>query len=434
MNVLEIIPSHKFAVWLMSFVDMILDRLGFERDPRIEEVLYVILIVSVAMVIGWIIRLVILYGARKIVSLHHTEFVGQLLERKILSKFSHIIPPLVILALMPFAFVKGEALLGVFEKCLVIYTIIVGVVAINAVMDFVWVRYDTHENTRNLPLRGILNVAKGIVWIIAAIVVGSFILDKSPAALLTGLGAFAAALMLIFKDSILGFVAGIQLSQNDMLHVGDWIVVPSTPANGIVIDVSLSTVKVQNFDNTIVTCPPYTLISGSFQNWRGMSDSGCRQIARSVIFDIDSISACDDAMLDNVVAKFPEMKEFVEHSRSAKSTVYDPGNDVVNGTIDTNLGLFRAYLCTWLLNNPAIRNDQQMLVRVMTPTGEGMPVQVWCYTATTSFVKYEAIQSAVFEHIAAVAPVFGLRIFNEPAGSSTTSVQFMNPIPQSVQK
>lgn len=425
----EIIPSHQLAAFIMKGIDSLLDKVGLEKTPRVEEVVYVAIVVALAIAIGWCVRVLVLTVAQKIVSLRHSDFGDQLLHQHILTKGSHVITPLVILALIPFAFVKGDILLTIFEKCMVVYTIIVFVVAINAVFDFVWLRYDLRENTKNLPLKGILNVAKGIVWIIATIIAVSYVLDKSPAVLLTGLGAFAAALMLIFKDSILGFVAGIQLSQNDMLHVGDWIVVPSTPADGIVIDVSLSAVKVQNFDNTIVTCPPYTLISTSFQNWRGMTDSGCRRIARTMTFDMDSITTCDDAFLDSVAAKLPLLKPFIDKSRQSATPVFDKGTDAVNGTVETNLGLFRAYMCAWLLQNPSIRHDRLILVRGMQPTGIGLPVQIWCFTATTVWVEYEAIQSEIFEHIAIVAPIFGLRIFNYSAGTSTTSIEFTNPIP-----
>lgn len=170
--------------------------------------------------------------------------------------------------------------------------------------------------------------------------------------LLTGLGAFATVLMLVFKDSILGLVAGLQLSQNDMLRVGDWIVVPSTIANGIVIDVSLTAVKVQNFDNTIVTLPPYTLISTSFQNWRGMKDSGCRRILKSIIMDSDTVAPATPELIERIVKKYPIVKVYVEKLQSLGHPDYAQGLAVVNGTIDTNLGLFRAYMCQWLLNNP----------------------------------------------------------------------------------
>ncbi|MBO4994901.1 MAG: mechanosensitive ion channel [Muribaculaceae bacterium] len=418
----EIVPSHKVATWLLSTIDGGLDSIGLTHDKTIEEIIYVCIIVAVAVLIGWVLRRIILFISRKWVSLHDTEMSHELINQRVLTHCSHVIPPLVILGLLPFAFDTKSQLLHIIEIALTVYTLIVTAIAINAVLTFIWTRFDKQENTKNLPLKGILNVGKGLVWIIVAIISISVIVDKSPAALLTGLGAFAAALMLIFKDSILGFVAGIQLSQNDMLRVGDWIVVPSTIANGIVVDVSLSAVKVQNWDNTIVTLPPYTLVSTSFQNWRGMSDSGYRLISRSVIFDCDTITQCTPELITAITTEFPEVKSYVAKLQASGKNEYDPGLATVNGTIETNLGLFRAYMCQYLLNHPLIGTDQQILVRIMTPTGEGMPLQIYCYT-TTAWTAYEAVQSQIFEHIAATCQKFGLKLYNQPSGNDIETLR-----------
>ncbi len=305
---------------------------------------------------------------------------------------------------------------------LLIYTSIVVCMAICSVSSFTWARLEEKRNTRNLPLRGILDTIIGILWVITVIVCVAILVNRSPVALLTGLGAFAAVLMLVFKDSILGLVAGLQLSQNDMLHVGDWIVVPSTIANGIVTDVSLTAVKVRNWDNTIVTLPPYTLVSGSFQNWRGMSQSGVRQIARSILVDIYTITQATPEFLNTIIVRFPILKSYIEKLETSKETIFDPGTATVNGTIETNLGLYRAYLCEWLLNNPSISSSNQILVRLLAPTEYGIPLQVWCFTSTTAWTAYEAIQSALFEHIAVTAPEFGLRLFNDTSGADVLSI------------
>ena len=421
----ELIPSHRVATWLLNTIDTFLDSIGLEKDRTIEEIIYIAAIVGVALLIGWLVRRGILLIARKIVQTRKSEVSREILKQRIPSKCSHIIPPLVILGLLPFAFDHSSPLLHAFQISLYIYTFIISAIAINTVLTFMWTRFDAHENAKNLPLKGILNVCKGIVWIIVVIISIAALVDKSPVALLTGLGAFAAVLSLIFKDTLLGFVAGIQLSQNDMLRVGDWIVVPSTIANGIVIDVSLTAVKVQNWDNTIVTCPPYTLVSTSFQNWRGMSESGCRQIARSVIFDSYYVKPLDSELISSIVEKYPMLKPFVAKTQEAKKPTYDPGLAVVNGTLETNLGLFRAYMCQYLLNHPLIRTDQQILVRVMVPSGIGIPLQIWCFT-TTAWTAYEAVQSEIFEHIASVCSDFGLRLFNYPSGVDVSSFQMLD--------
>lgn len=428
MDTPDLIPSHTVATWLLNHIHRFLDWIGLEKDRTIEEIIYVMIIVGAAILLGWGVRRLILLGARKFVKMRNSAGARLLLQQRVLTKCSHIIPPLVILALLPFAFESTSKLLTFFEKGLYIYTLIVAAIGINAVLGFFWTRFDERENTRNLPLKGILNLVVGIVWGIVVIIAISIIIDKSPGMFLAGLGALSAALMLVFKDTILGFVAGIQLSENDMLHVGDWIVVPSTIANGIVVDVSLTAVKVRNWDNTIVSLPPYTLISTSFQNWRGMAQSGWRQICRSILFDTYYIKRCDDTLLQKVTKLHPEMQPFIEDEQKRGKPNYDPGLATVNGTIETNLGLFRAYMCKYLLNHPLIGTDQQILVRVMEPTGQGIPLQLWCFT-TTAWTAYEAVQSEIFEHIAAVCEDFDLEVFNYPSGTDTEIIQMKNPMP-----
>lgn len=428
----SIVPSHSFAAWLIATIDKYLDKIGLEKSPEIEEFIYIVFIVGIAMFIGWVLRVAVLFAARKYVALRNGEAGQQFLQQRVLQKLSHVIPPLVILAWLPFAFETSSVWLTTFEKILIVYTIVAFVLAICALCNFIWLRYDEKNNEKNLPLKGILNSVKGVIWIIAVIIAASVLIGKSPASLLAGLGAFAAALMLIFKNSILGFVAGIQLSQNDMLRVGDWIVVPSTIANGIVTDVSLTAVKVRNWDNTTVTLPPYTLVSECFQNWRGMTSSGVRQIARSITVMTTSVIPVDDDFIKRVEERLPDMKSFIEKvgTDGGKSTP-NQGIAVVNGTVDTNLGLLRAYLCQYLIDNPYISNDWQILVRTLAPTNTGMPLQLWCYAATTNWTEYEAIQSSIFEHIAMVASVFELRLFNYSSENSVTSVEMLTPEPQS---
>lgn len=430
----DIIPSHQLAQWLLVHIHKFLDFIGLSKDKFTEEAIYVCIIVLAAMGIGWVLRWLALFITSKIMLMRNSDLGKELIDHHVLTRCSHIIPPLVILGLLPFALMGKNVINIVLIRGLLIYTTIVICRALCSVATFVYLQIDEKHNTKNLPFRGILDTIIGVLWVITAIICVGIVVDKSPMVLLTGLGAFAAVLMLVFKDSILGLVAGLQLSQNDMLRVGDWIVVPSTLANGIVLDVSLTVVKVQNWDNTIVTLPPYQLISGSFQNWRGMKDSGARNIGREVTVDLYSISTLTPAQVDGLVAKFPILKSFVDKVRTSGSEwpVVDAGDDVVNGTISTNLGLFRAYMCQWLIKNPHISKDQQILVRLMAPTDDGYPLQIWCFTATTAWVAYEAIQSSVFEHIAATAPEFGLTLYNDESGSDTTSVQFSGTAPAHV--
>lgn len=413
-NISLLIPSHRIADRIVDIINHILDLLGLEHQQVIQEIVYIVFIVAIGLTAGWLVRLFLVWVIRKLLEVRDSKLGREVIRQRLITRCSHMIPPLIFLSLIPVAFDADPHTLNVLERLVLVYALIATGMALNAIIGFVWNRYDEQENTKNHPLRGILNVTQGLVWIVVVIVAISILLDKSPAYLLTGLGAFAAALMLIFKDSILGFVAGIQLSQNDMLRVGDWITVPSTIANGVVIDVTLTVVKVQNWDNTIVMLPPYTLVSTSFQNWRGMWDSGCRRIARQIYIDNSTIRRLEAGEADAIAKQFPALQGFVANN---KGTVYDPGKFVVNGTVDTNLGLFRAYLCLYLGQHPEISKESQLLIRLMEPVEQGTPLQIYCFTATTKWTAYEAIQSEIFEHIAAVAPKFGLMIFNEADGS-----------------
>lgn len=411
--------AHSVAEWLLSLIDRLLNAIGLETHEKTEEAICLFIIIAGAFLIGWMLQKIIYFVLRHAVKLRPSAIGQELLKGKTLARCCYIIPPLVVLALAPFALEESHSTYTVVVRIAGIYALFALAVGLGAVFTFIFNYYNTYENKRKLPLKGLVNVAIGVVWIIIVILSVSVALDKSPGLLLTGLGAFAAALMLVFKDSILGFVAGIQLSENDMIHVGDWIVVPDTIANGVVLDMTLTTVKVQNWDNTIVTLPPYSLVQSSFQNWRGMSESGCRRIVKNLTIDITSVKSITPDEADALAVRYPLLKEFVDNLR--KNNVLEqnnPGLTPINGTIETNLGLFRAYCCLYIYNNPFINNVQQILVRILDPTNGGLPLQVYCFTATTDWNKYEGIQSAIIEHISTVCGDFGLDIYS----SSTLTV------------
>ena len=415
------VPSSTYAAKLMDFVHHCLVSVGLAENQTLDNIVYLVVVLVVAFGVGWLIQKGVVWLLRKAVAMRHTDVGKELLQMHTISRCCRIIPPLLILGMAPFAFGHSHATLVAVERITGIYALITFGIGLSAVFDFIFNHYNVHRNTRHLPMQGLLNVAKGILWIIIVIIGVSIAVDKSPAILLTGLGAFAAALMLIFKDSILGFVAGIQMSQNDMLHVGDWIVVPGTPANGTVLDVTLTAVKVQNWDNTYVTVPPYTLVSTSFQNYRGMKESGARRIDQLLNIDIPTVQKLTTEMADGIVAKYPILKDFVSGLRSqGKIAEYNGGLTPVNGTIETNLGLYRAYICLYLLANDNIAKDQQILINLQQATNYSMPLQVYCFTATTDWDKYEAIQSSLLEHLTTVAPDFGLGIYT--AGSETVEL------------
>lgn len=406
MNLL--IPSYSIAQWILGKIDILLSLIGLPKNSFLEELLYTIIVLFIAGGTGWLIRYAFQLIIRLVFRIKHFKVINELISHKVISRCSHIIPPLVIIAFIPFAFENEASIRTAILRLCVVYLLISIAIGLCSILTFLWTRYDTYKNTRNLPLKGVLNVGKGIVWMVILIISVSVLIDRSPTVLLTGLGAFAAALMLIFKDSILGFVAGIQISQNDMLHVGDWVIVPGTIANGIVIDVTLSVVKIRNWDNTIVMLPPYSLVSSSFQNWRGMSDSGARLISRSIPIDNSSIKAATPALISEIHDKLPEFASFI--SQSASSTIYNKGVAAINGTAETNLGLLRAYACQYIVSHPMVATDKQILVRLMEGDATGIPLQLYCFAATTDWTLYEAIQSEIVEHIISICPTFHIDI------------------------
>ena len=275
------------------------------------------------------------------------------------------------------------------------------------------------------PVKGFIQVGKIIVILVAAIVIISILTNKSPLYLIGGLGAFAAVLMLIAKDSIMGFVGGFLLLENDMVRLGDWIEIPGTSINGNVFDISLTIVKVRNWDNTIATIPPYTLINGTFINWRGMSESGGRRIARGYTVKLDNIKPCSEGMLRRVRKLDKELANYIarktEQALDGKTANTANPDGLMNGTIDTNAGLFRAYAEMYLRRHPLIRKDMLVMVRTLEPNENGLPMQFYCFTTTTEWVSYESIQSEIMEHFASVMPLFELYPF-QSAGARDTVI------------
>ena len=402
-------PTHGVILRFVTGISAFLSKMGVSNYPILEELIYVVIIILLSLALGWVVRLVVLFFIKRVIRLRKFEIGQELIKQKIFSKVSNIVPPAVLLGLISFAFVSNDSLiLRAFIVLIKISLSLTIGVAISAILNFMWNSYDNRRNDKNHPLRGVLIVAQGLVWIVIAIITVSNLLGKSPTVLLTGLGAFAAALMLIFKDSILGFVAGVQLSQNDMLRVGDWIIVPSTIANGIVEDVSLTVVKIRNWDNTLVMLPPYTLVSTSFQNWRGMVESNVWLISQNVIIDVRSVVNSSEALENEILEKHSQLKEFIENNSR-----YQGGIVGVNGTNETNLGLYRAYLCTYLITHPMVSKHHQMFVTLLDSTPKGQPLQIYCYAATTDWAIYEAVKSEIMEHAIAIAPQFKLLIYSE---------------------
>ena len=348
-----------------------------------------------------------------------TQWDDTFMERNVFGRLSHLAPAIVIYLCMPLVLRAYPTATVVVVKLTQIYMIGVGLLALHGLLSAANDIYQTFETSKQVPLTSFIQVIKVVLWCIGAIVVVAIIVDKTPLYLLSGLGAITAVLMIVFKDPILGFVGGIQLSANKMVAIGDWIEMPTHKADGDVIEVALTTVKVRNWDKTITTIPTYDLISGPFKNWKGMQQSGGRRICRNIYVDQNSIRFLDDEALARVskiqlLAGYLEAKqaEVVEHNQQQQVDETSP----VNGRRLTNVGTFRAYIEAYLHAHPRIREDMTFLVRQKAPGPHGLPIQIYVFTDTTVWVEYEGIQADVFDHLLATLPEFGLRVFQDPTG------------------
>jgi miniconductance mechanosensitive channel len=384
----------------------------------------VMLILSV--IAALVTRSLILGYVTNLVENTKTKWDDYLLERRVFNRLAYLAPAIVIMLLSPAVFEGYPDWINLIEAVLSLYIIIVSLLFIDAFLNAIVDIYRTFPISKEIPIKGFVQVAKIIIFFLGGILIIASLLDQSPIVLLSGVGAFAAVLMLVFKDSILGFVAGIQLVTNKMISRGDWIEMPDYGADGDVLDVTLTTVKVQNWDKTITTIPTYALISDSFKNWRGMSESGGRRIKRSINIDMSSIKFCDDQMLQDF-AKIQYISEYIEQKKNEVSE-YNRGHDVdessfANGRHLTNIGTFRAYIIAYLKNHPKIHQEMTFLVRQLPPSAHGLPIEIYVFSNDQDWANYEAIQADIFDHILAVIPEFELRVFQEPTGQDFANIQ-----------
>lgn len=422
--------AYRCASMFMRIVDWLLGIFGLQHNETIVTILYAIVVFLVAITVGMAARWVIFTASRAIAKRWNNGTYQELVSTHFFKKLCRVIPAIVFLILIQFTLSTKSTLADVLTKITVIYVIIVTAAAMSALVVAIWEHINSRENKKHLPLKGLAQLVKGIIWIIAIIIIVAILLGKSPASLLAGLGAFAAVLMLIFKDSILGLVAGVQLSEDDILHVGDWISVPGSNANGTVAEVNITSVKVLNWDKTTTSLPPYSLISGGFTNYRSMQQSHTRRICRSYMIDADSVLAMTPQLLD-MIRKVPMMDEYITRklAQRAAGNEEDVENSegLVDGTIDTNLGLFRAYMKMWLDKSKYIDHDSDCFVSTLAQTSAGIPLQIYCFTSTSAWFPYEGIQDLVFEHLAAMLRFFGLYTFENPSGRDTIIDGFISP-------
>ena len=394
--------------------------LSFDMDPTLVRylsiVIMILFIATLCVVANFITQKIVIRIISHIVTNNKYQWDDMLLERKVFHKLSHIVPAIIIYYFAP----TFPAIKDLLEKGAIIYLIVMGLMILSSLLDAINDIYQTYEISKIKPIKGILQVVNIIFIILGFILIIANLMDESPFILLSGFGALSAVFLLVFKDSLLGLVAGIQLASNDMVRVGDWIEMPKYGADGDIIDISLNTVKVQNFNKTITTIPSYALISDSFINWRGMQNSGGRRIKRALYIDTNSISFCSDEMIE----KFKRIHLLTDYitNREVEIEEYNSRNNVnrsnpVNGRALTNIGVFREYISNYLQNHAGINLDMTLLVRQLEPSEHGMPLEIYAFTNDVRWAVYESIQSDIFDHLFAVAPEFGLRLFQNPTGN-----------------
>ncbi len=349
-----------------------------------------------------------------------TKWDDAMVRQKALNRVVHLAPALVIYLLTPVALEGLEPAVSFIRSAVLIYMIVMIMLVLDSLLNTVEDIYQDFRAAREIPIKGFIQVLKLALYFLAGVFVVSIILNKTPVYLLSGIGALAAVMMLVFRDSILGFVAGIQLAANKMVAVGDWIEMPKYGADGDVLEVALTTVKVQNWDKTITTIPTYALISESFKNWRGMSDSGGRRIKRAVNIDMSSIRFCDEEMLERF-ARIQYIAEYIEDKKD-ELEAFNQSADVdnvslANGRRMTNIGTFRAYVVAYLSNHPMINMDMTFLIRQLPSGQHGLPIEVYVFSKDKEWANYEAIQADIFDHILAVLPEFDLRVYQNPTGA-----------------
>lgn len=385
---------------MKNYITNILNYFNIDSDNN--RFIYWIIIAIVTLLIfyvcGAFCRHLLIPLIRKLTKRTSTKWDDIILNERTLKNVCDLIPAIIIIMLLPLAIEKESTAYIFTTKVCWIYLIIVSVKFICSILSILYIISNESEKTKNHTLQGVFQMMKIVAICIGAIIIISTLINKNPITILAGLGASAAVLMLVFKDSIMGLVAGVQLSANDMLRPGDWIEMPKYGADGFVIEVTLTTVKVQNWDKTITTIPPYALISDSFQNWRGMWNSGGRRIKRSLYIDMNSISVCSNEQLDIFTQKGWIDKEEKE-------------TEVVNLTV------FRNYLENYLRNHKQVNSEMLIMVRQLQPTPQGLPLELYFFYDGINWIPYEHLQAEIFEHVFAMLPQFGLRIFQSPSGN-----------------
>ena len=386
--------------------EMLVNKFGIsmEMADKVSTALLIVALILVGIGINWILQLLLRWAGKHNRWLKHSKWHGIIMRRRLGHHIVLLVPGIILYFLPYLAFESGRDVIRFLHRIDIVYIIIVMILICNAMLlgflDF----YRTTDKNRSHPLQSLVQALQVLLYFVGGIIITAILIDKSPTVLLTGLGASAAVLMLIFKDSILGFVAGIQLSQNNMVRIGDWIQMPDGSANGNVEEITLNTVKVRNWDNTLTMIPPYTLVTTPFKNWRGMQESAGRRVDKSIFIDITSMEFCNETLISDIRKTFPVMDSYI---RSLPEELKSDNSMI-------NLQLYRKYIEIFLRTHPDVNQSLDIIVTQRESTPYGLPMEIYFFLKDKAWAVYESKQSDIFDSLMAAAPEFGLRLYQRP--------------------
>lgn len=391
-----------------------------EHYPQLYTLLSVLLLLVAAWLANWLVKRILVRGIYRAL---RASVIGEdkaLMDSRIIARLANIVPAFIVYVGIGLVPDLPEAVVSTVRNVCSAIIVLVLALAIGGSLNLVNTLYARREDALRRPVKGYVQVVQIVVYLLAAILVVAALIDRSPLILLSGLGAMAAVLILIFQDTLLSLVASVQISSSDIVRVGDWVEMPQLNADGDVIDIALHTVKIQNFDKTITTVPTKRFISDPFKNWRGMRESGGRRIMRHMLLDQHSLHFLSAEEVQSL-RRFRLLGEYLEQKeveiREWNKALEAQGNDPVNSRRITNIGTFRAYVERYLRTHKGVHQDMPLVVRQLTPTSDGLPLEIYCFTNTVVWADYEGIQADIFDHLLAILPEFGLRVFQHPSGA-----------------
>ena len=390
-----------------------------EHYPQLYTLTALIALILGAWIANWIVKRILIRGITHLLRATPLGRDQSLHQSPIISRLANVVPALILSAGIGLVPGLPDALVTIVRNVCGAFIILTIALSITSALNLVNTIYSRRPKAHEKPIKGYIQIINIVIYAIATILIIATLIDRSPLILLSGLGAMAAVLMLIFQDTLLSLVASIQISSNDIVRVGDWIEMPALNADGDVIDIALHTVKVQNWDKTITTIPTKRLISDPVKNWRGMQESGGRRIKRSLMLDQQSVHFLSDEQCRHL-HRFRLLDEYLKEKQSEiddwNRELAESGKEPVNTRRITNLGTFRAYVERYLRSHPGIHQEMTLMVRQLAPTPEGLPLELYCFTNTVAWVGYEGIQGDIFDHLLAILPEFGLRVYQQPSG------------------